>query len=196
MTSVVIALFITIYIVAHDCTFTHIRLFLSQLSKGRVWKPYAFFSARDSQGLSTVINTRYVFFSLKITSSYIQCGIYPEHAKNPTIYNLRSFQRNNGSRNFVISKRLRGTRLSLSTISNAIVNIPFSGLRGSQPESAPLWCCLSGTHRNAQVFLPRRYSVVMTDDEIEKINTKVVSLNLVYRGVCEETKACLLAIEM
>jgi len=36
----------------------------------------------------------------------------------------------------------------------------------------------------------------MTDDEIEKINTKVVSLNLVYRGVCEETKACLLAIEM
>ena len=48
----------------------------------------------------------------------------------------------------------------------------------------------------AQVFLPKTYSDVMTDFDIEKINTKAVSLNLVYRGVCSTTKTFLLAIEM
>jgi hypothetical protein len=40
----------------------------------------------------------------------------------------------------------------------------------------------------AQVFLPRRYSDVVSDDHIEKFNIHAVSLYLVYSGVCEATK--------
>jgi len=43
-----------------------------------------------------------------------------------------------------------------------------------------------------QVFLPQRYSDVMMDADLDSNNSKVVPLNLVYRGVCE---AYLLAIE-
>jgi len=45
-----------------------------------------------------------------------------------------------------------------------------------------------------QVFLPQRYSDVITDD-LTAINTKAVALNLVYKGVCDSSKAYLLAIE-
>jgi hypothetical protein len=47
-----------------------------------------------------------------------------------------------------------------------------------------------------QVFLPRRYSDVVTDTDIEQINSNAVFLHLVYRGACSTTKAYLLAIEM
>ena len=46
----------------------------------------------------------------------------------------------------------------------------------------------------AQVFLPKRYSDFVSDDDIETLNTNGVSLNLVYRGVCAATNAYLLAI--
>ena len=46
-----------------------------------------------------------------------------------------------------------------------------------------------------QVFLPQRYSDVMTEADMESINTKEVALLLVYNGVCESSKAYLLAIE-
>jgi len=46
-----------------------------------------------------------------------------------------------------------------------------------------------------QIFLPQRYSDVMMDANLESINSKAVALNLVYRGVCESSKAYLLAIE-
>jgi hypothetical protein len=48
----------------------------------------------------------------------------------------------------------------------------------------------------AQVFLPRRYSDVVTNTDIEQINSNAVFLHLVYRGVCSTMKAYLLAIEM
>jgi len=46
-----------------------------------------------------------------------------------------------------------------------------------------------------QVFLPKRYSEVMSDTDICSINSKAVSLHLVYKGICESSKAYLLAIE-
>jgi phosphatidylethanolamine-binding protein (PEBP) family uncharacterized protein len=46
-----------------------------------------------------------------------------------------------------------------------------------------------------QTFLPKRYADVMSDDDILKIQSKDVSLHLVFRGVCETTKAFVLAIE-
>jgi len=46
-----------------------------------------------------------------------------------------------------------------------------------------------------QVFLPKRYSDVVSDEDIDVINSKAVSLHLVYKGVCESSKSYLLAIE-
>jgi len=46
-----------------------------------------------------------------------------------------------------------------------------------------------------QVFLPKRYSELMSDTDMESINSMAVSLHLVYKGVCESSKSCLLVIE-
>jgi hypothetical protein len=43
-----------------------------------------------------------------------------------------------------------------------------------------------------KVFLPRRYSEVVTDEDIESFNR--AKLYLVYRGVCEQTNGFLLSI--
>ena len=45
-----------------------------------------------------------------------------------------------------------------------------------------------------QVFLPRRYSDVFTDTDIEQINSNDVFLHLLFKGVCPTTEAYLLAI--
>jgi hypothetical protein len=47
----------------------------------------------------------------------------------------------------------------------------------------------------AQIFLPRRYSVITTDGDIAKINKNAVSLNLVYMGDCAKSKTYQLAID-
>jgi len=46
-----------------------------------------------------------------------------------------------------------------------------------------------------QVFLPKRYCDVWSDDDMDSINSKAVSLHFVYKGVCETSKSYLLAIE-
>jgi len=47
-----------------------------------------------------------------------------------------------------------------------------------------------------QIFLPKRNSAVVSVDDIEKINNKLVSLNLMYLGLCEKSRSFLLKIEM
>ena len=46
-----------------------------------------------------------------------------------------------------------------------------------------------------QLLLPKRYSDVVSDEDIEAFNSKAVSLHFVYKGVCESSKSYLLAIE-
>jgi len=46
-----------------------------------------------------------------------------------------------------------------------------------------------------QVFLPQRYSDVVTDTDIQTINSEVIDLSLVYKGVCESSRTYLLAVE-
>jgi hypothetical protein len=46
-----------------------------------------------------------------------------------------------------------------------------------------------------QTFLPKRYADVVSDDDITKIRKKDVSLHLVFKGVCEKTKAFVLTVE-
>jgi len=45
-----------------------------------------------------------------------------------------------------------------------------------------------------QIFLPKRYSAAISDDDVEKINNRAISLNLVYKDICETSKSYLLAI--
>jgi len=47
-----------------------------------------------------------------------------------------------------------------------------------------------------QIFLPKRYSAAVADDYLEKINNKLVSLNLMYMGICEKSRSYFLKIEM
>ena len=46
-----------------------------------------------------------------------------------------------------------------------------------------------------QIFLPRRYASVVSDEDMAKINSKSIDLNIVYKGMCEKTKTYLLAID-
>jgi len=45
-----------------------------------------------------------------------------------------------------------------------------------------------------KVYLPKRYSATISDD-IELINSRKISLNLLYKGTCEKTNSYILAIE-
>jgi hypothetical protein len=46
-----------------------------------------------------------------------------------------------------------------------------------------------------KVYLPKRYSAFVSDEDIELINLNKISLNLVYKGTCEKTNSYILAIE-
>jgi len=47
-----------------------------------------------------------------------------------------------------------------------------------------------------ETFLPKRYSAVVSDDEMEKINNKILSLNFIYMGKRETSQPYLLQIQM
>jgi len=49
--------------------------------------------------------------------------------------------------------------------------------------------------RIVQLFLPKIYYAVISDEDMDKINTKPVSLHLVCKGLCETSKSYLLGIE-
>ena len=46
-----------------------------------------------------------------------------------------------------------------------------------------------------QIFLPKRYASVVSDEDIAKIISRSIYLNLVYKDMCERTKSFLLAID-
>lgn len=46
-----------------------------------------------------------------------------------------------------------------------------------------------------KIFLPKIYAETFTDDDLNAINTEKVKLNLIYTGMCAQTKSFNLAIE-
>jgi len=46
-----------------------------------------------------------------------------------------------------------------------------------------------------KVFLPKRYAVIFTADDITSINGVQIMWNLVYRGLCDKTNTHILAIK-
>ena len=53
---------------------------------------------------------------------------------------------------------------------------------------------LDSPMNSVKVFLPKGYSAVVRDDDIDDINSNRVSLNLIYKGTCVKTKSYILAI--
>ena len=49
-----------------------------------------------------------------------------------------------------------------------------------------------GTSDNVRVFLPTRYSNVVTDDHIMDITTRRVELHVIYKGKCPHTHSYIL----
>ena len=54
---------------------------------------------------------------------------------------------------------------------------------------------LEGDGHSVNVFLPKRYAAVLTDDDIDMIKSKRVNLSIVYNGTCEKTRAYRLEID-
>jgi len=46
-----------------------------------------------------------------------------------------------------------------------------------------------------QIFLPKRYANVVSDEDMGKINSRSVYLNLVHKSICQLTRSYLLAID-
>ena len=46
---------------------------------------------------------------------------------------------------------------------------------------------LGDDEKSVSVFLPKRYTAVVTDEDIGMINSKRAKLNLIYKGTCEKT---------
>ena len=128
--------------------------------------------------LFLIIICRYVSFS--------RYTIYHVHV----IYNLPFFQSHNGSHlcdttvsvsELDVNRKCRFLRAKRLTTLFGTTGIPTIEDEGAAP---------------AQIFLPRRYSDVFTDTDIEQINSVAVFVHLVFKGVCTTTKACLLAKEV
>jgi hypothetical protein len=51
------------------------------------------------------------------------------------------------------------------------------------------------TITTVRVFIPRRYGVLVNDDDFTYINTQAVALNLIFRGTYATTNSYILSIE-
>ena len=143
-----------------------------------------------SPGLSTVINIGYVLFSLYPIHHFVT------HIRNPSdLY--RPFLSD------ILDLAITFEEVACETpvsVTELYLNRKYSILRAKRlttrfGPTVVLTIPEAGANP-AQIFLPRRYSDVITDTDIEHINSNTVFLHLVYRGVCSTTKAYLLAIDM
>jgi hypothetical protein len=46
-----------------------------------------------------------------------------------------------------------------------------------------------------KVFMPKRYSSVFLDEDIDSINNEKFLLNLIYKGTCIKSKSYILSVE-
>ena len=84
-------------------------------------------------------------------------------------------------------------------ISSLILNRPYPIVRAKRItttfESTDLLSIRDFDEHLVQIFLPKRYASVISDEDIAKINSSSIHLNLVYKGICERNKSYLLAID-
>jgi hypothetical protein len=88
------------------------------------------------------------------------------------------------------------TTMSVSKLqTDRVYPITFAERIGTRFGPSILMSLRDDPTRIVKVFLPRRYYSSMSDSDIEEINSKKVSLGLVYKGQCVQTKTFKLAIE-
>lgn len=46
-----------------------------------------------------------------------------------------------------------------------------------------------------RVFLPKRFTLVFSDIDIDQINYERIRVHIIYHGTCEKTSAYLLSLE-
>ena len=84
-------------------------------------------------------------------------------------------------------------------ISSLILNRPYRIVRAKRVTtkfgSTVMLSIRDTDEQLIQIFLPKRYASVVSDDDISKINSRTKYINLVYKGMCEKTRSCLLAID-
>jgi len=84
-------------------------------------------------------------------------------------------------------------------ISTLILNRPYPIVRAKRITtrfgSTVLLSIRDTDEQLVQIFLPRRYASVVSDEDMAKINSRSIYLNLVYKGMCEKNKSYLLAID-
>ena len=102
-----------------------------------------------------------------------------------------------------LAKKLEDATASAScasvNISSLILNRPYPIVRAKRITtkfgSTVLLSIRHTDEQLVQIFLPKRYASVVSDEDIAKINSRSIYLNLVYKGMCERTKSYLLAID-
>jgi hypothetical protein len=84
-------------------------------------------------------------------------------------------------------------------ISSLILNRPYPIVRAKRVTtkfgSTVVLSLRDADEELIQIFLPKRYASVVSDDDISNINSRTKYINLVYKGICEKTRSYLLAIE-
>ena len=84
-------------------------------------------------------------------------------------------------------------------ISSLILNTPYPVVRAKRITtkfgSTVLLSIEDTDEQLVQIFLPKPYASVVSDEDIAKLNSRSIYLNLVYKGMCERTKSYLLAID-
>ena len=82
-----------------------------------------------------------------------------------------------------------------SCFSRSIHHILSKGLRGLWQNMAKLFWWLQDPETFLKVFLPRRYGILFSDEDLRSINDKTVSLNLKYLGTNPTTNSYTLELE-
>ena len=84
-------------------------------------------------------------------------------------------------------------------ISTSILNRPYPIVRAKRITtkfgSTVMLSIRDTDEQLLQIFLPKRYASAVSDDDISKINSRSIHLNLVYKGLCEKNPSYLLAID-
>jgi len=99
-----------------------------------------------------------------------------------------------------LAKRFEEATSSTSVnISSLVVNMSYPIVRAKRINTKFVSTILLSIRDSdvniVQIFLPKLYSDVVSDYDMEKINSKAVYLNLVYKDNCDTSKMYFLAID-
>jgi len=102
-----------------------------------------------------------------------------------------------------VAKKFENATVSASsasvTISTLVLNTLYPIVRAKRITtkfgSTVLLSIRDSDEQLVQIFFPKRLASVVSDEDIAKINSRSIYLNLMYKGICEKTKSYLLAID-